>query len=620
MTGTGGATAEGGAVGEGGNPTSGGTNAEGGLTGKGGAPSEGGTSNGGANATGGTGSGGGTSTTGGSGTSGSGGTASGGSSTGGMTNGGAGSGGEGADSGAGGDGGSNNDGIVLRVNPGATGHAISPNIYGINVDADSPKCSNDSARFGLCRLGGSRYSTYNWENNASNAGNALCYQNDGALGSSNDPGLPATNLLSDAAGKASALLTIPIIDYVAADKNGGSATGCTGDVRGPNPTPGDTAYLNTRFKRNRAVKGSAFTLTPDTSDAFVNQDEFVNFVRDRAAGAPVMFGLDNEPGVWRATHPEAYLSDPTYADVVARNIEYATMLRATWPEAKVLGYVGYGWNDFINLQAAPDSAGKGEFVDFYLSSMQAASSSAGKRLVDYLDIHWFPELYVDNARIIGSGVTPEARRVRVQAPRSLWDDSYVEDSWITQFTTGGTAIRLVRRMQGKIDASYPGTGLSISEWNYGGEADISGAVAAADALGVFGREGVGVAAFRAFSTTPSFVLGAFAAFRNYDGAGAHFGDTSVSATSTDVSRVSVYASTDSATPGRVVVVVINRAEEDTASTLRIQGSATFASAAIYQLSSSAPLPSAKGSVTASAGNTFSLALPAYSISVLVPAP
>jgi hypothetical protein len=250
--------------------------------------------------------------------------------------------------------------------------------------------------------------------------------------------------------------------------------------------------------------------------------------------------------------------------------------------------------------------------------LQAAATSAGQRLVDYLDIHWYSEVYVGSDRIIGSVATPAARQARVQAPRSLWDSTYSEASWISVTQLGGGPIELIPRMKAKIDAHYPGTGLSISEWTYGGETDISGAVAAADALGVFGREGVGVATFRAASATPSFVIGAFAAFRNYDGAGARFGDTSVSASSSDVSRVSVYASTDSAAPDRVVIIVVNRAEELTLSTLHIEDAADFASAELYELSTDAALPSAKGSLTASAPNTFELALPAYSVSVLVP--
>ena len=81
----------------------------------------------------------------------------------------------------------------------------------------------------------------------------------------------------------------------------------------------------------------------------------------------------------------------------------------------------------------------------------------------------------------------------MQAPRSLWDPTYVEKSWITKQSTHGP-IRLLPRLQEKIDKHYPGTRLAITEYNYGGGADISGAIAQADVLGIFGREGVFAAA------------------------------------------------------------------------------------------------------------------------------
>ena len=66
-------------------------------------------------------------------------------------------------------------------------------------------------------------------------------------------------------------MTMPIVDYVAADKNGG------GDVRNSGAD-----YLSTRFKKNHEAKGSAFSTTPDASDADVYEDEFVAFLK----GAP----------------------------------------------------------------------------------------------------------------------------------------------------------------------------------------------------------------------------------------------------------------------------------------------------------------------------------------------
>ena len=69
--------------------------------------------------------------------------------------------------------------------------------------------------------------------------------------------------------------------------------------------------------------------------------------------------------------------------------------------------------------------------------MKAAEDSAGHRLVDYLDLHWYPEAKGGGARIVFDTAPTDAAKLaayqeaRMQAPRSLWDPAYKESSWIT---------------------------------------------------------------------------------------------------------------------------------------------------------------------------------------------
>ena len=70
--------------------------------------------------------------------------------------------------------------------------------------------------------------------------------------------------------------------------------------------------------------------------------------------------------------------------------------------------------------------------------MQQASAASGKRLLDVLDLHWYPEAQSsDNIRIDGPETTPTVVAARLQAPRSLWDATYMEHSWITEDWIGG---------------------------------------------------------------------------------------------------------------------------------------------------------------------------------------
>jgi hypothetical protein len=503
------------------------------------------------------------------------------------------------------------------VRTGADARPISPLIYGLNPINAS--CGEEHARFALCRLGGNPWSTYNWETNASNSGNDPaasdpgCFRNDAALGASDVPGAGVMETLQVAqAASATMLVTLPVLDYAAADKLGEGTTGCDGDVRN------STDYLTTRFVQNRARKGAAFSLVPDLTDGVVSQDEFVAFLKDSAPGATLIFGLDNEPGLWATTHAPIHPDAATYAEVVARSVEYATMLRDAWNEAEVSAFVGYGWLDFLSLQGAPDSAQNGDFVEYYLQAMSDASDTAGERLIDYLDVHWYPEVYDESVRVIGNGVTPALVEGRVQVSRSLWDTTYVEDTWIGNSIL--QPIALIPRLLAKIEQSFPGTKLSISEWTYGGGTHPSGAVAAADALGAFGRNGVALAGFRSRADDDAYILGAFRAFRDYDGQGASFGDVSVYAASNDPATASVYASVASNDPNRVVIIAINRRDTEKEALIVLEHASAFTTAQVYVIADGSPIPAPAASLTADPANRFTYALPAYSVSVIVPGP
>src|SRR5207245_6082678 len=145
-------------------------------------------------------------------------------------------------------------------------HAISPWIYGTNSSAWSGR----AAALTLGRAGGNRWTAYNWENNASNAGTDYLNQNDDFLGGGDTPGeaVRAPIAAAFAAGK-SFVQTVPMAGYVAADKLGG------GDV---NQTPN---YLATRFRVSVAKKGAPPADPPDLNDGTVYQDEFVAWLEHR---------------------------------------------------------------------------------------------------------------------------------------------------------------------------------------------------------------------------------------------------------------------------------------------------------------------------------------------------
>lgn len=489
--------------------------------------------------------------------------------------------------------------ILLTVDAKSAGMPISPYVYGTNLSAWNGR--QRYLTFG--RGGGNRMTAYNWENNASNAGSDWDHQNDDFLGGGDTPGEVYRSAV-DAAIKAGKgyLVTIPLVDYVAADKNGG------GDVA---QTPN---YLQTRFKQNRAKKGSAFAYPPNLNDAFVYQDEFVDWLEKKFPNRakPIFYCLDNEPDLWQDTHVRIHPENPGYQELWNRTRATAGAIKDVAPNTMVFGPVSYGFSGYLRLQNAPDHNNR-DFLDWYMQQNRAHQVSTGRRLVDVMDLHWYPEAYGDQGRIIGTGTSTGMVQARIQAPRSLWDPSYRENSWIANDWYNGP-VRLLPRLRQSIAANDPTMKLAFTEYYYGGGQHISGAIAQADVLGVFGREGVFAANLWPMQDNNVFIDAAFDAFRNYDGRGAAFGDRALPLTTSNVAEVTAYASKFTGRAG-MVSVVINKANASRNVELWLRGG-KFTTVSTYSLTSAAASVRAS-KVGTKNGEKVVLKLPAMSVNVVV---
>lgn len=496
---------------------------------------------------------------------------------------------------------------------------ISRFIYGCN-QCDQILDPNNQAfsHVTFTRIGGDRLTAYNWTNNASNAGSDWHCQSDDYLvampqcrGLEDVPGEANVPLLQAAyRDHAATLLTIPINGYVAADKNG------DGDVRAGGPD-----YLLKRFKPELPKKNAPFTLTPDPNAPFVYQDEFVNWVVQKFPygqtdpARPIWFNMDNEPGIWGGSHPEVHPKNPTYAELVARTIAYASAIKDVTPNTYIFGPAGYGWMDFIRLQNAPDAFGR-DFQVFYLQQMALAEKLYGRRLLDVMDVHWYPEAKIGDVRVTEEKSTPELVALRLQIPRSLWDPTYVEPSWVTRDSIRGEAIRLIPRLWEKINQNYPGTKLAFTEYNYGGGNDVSGGIAEADVLGIFGRSDIFAAAIWPDADMP-FLGGGLEMYRNFDGNGGSFGDVSIRAATDNFVASSVYASVDSNADGRMVLVAINKTAQPMPVEIRLSDFPAVSQASSYQLTAASANPQPGAAVRIeNQGQELSSTLPPYSVTTI----
>jgi hypothetical protein len=432
-------------------------------------------------------------------------------------------------------------------------------------------------------------------------------------------------ITADQGGGLATLFTVQMQGFVAADTSGPV------DMTNP-PSSAASRFKTVVFKKSTA-SGTPFTITPDTSDGNVYMDEFVWVVNQRfpaqnifgnaPATKPVFVSLDNEPELWRFTHREIQGDVAPNSDVyITKTISLASALKTQFPDLVIFGPAHYGFSGIFTWQDefSANPSGSNWFTDKYLQQLKAASTTFGRPLVDVYDFHWYPEATDGSGnRIIGlngTSLTDAQVQAIVQSPRSLWDLTYSENSWISNGVFGGGAIYLLPRLQAKINTANPGMKMSITEYNNGGARHIAGTIAQADNLGVFGAQGLFAANLWKQYDDESYLLGGFRAFRNFDGAGHHFGNTSVQALSSDTSKVSAYVSTDTTLPGRVVMVIINRSNAQ--QTVAINGQPLTGSAHLFQMTAASassqttiqPVPLATQAVS---GSSMTLTVPAYSV-------
>ena len=314
---------------------------------------------------------------------------------------------------------------------------------------------------------------------------------------------------------------------------------------------------------------------------------------------------------------------------VTKSLSLASALKAQFATAKVFGPAHYGFLGLYNWNydssENPTPTGYDWFFDQYVAAIQTASASAGHQLVDVYDFHWYPEATDSSGTrityLVGPTLTADQVQAIVQSPRSLWDSTYTENSYIAgpDGILGGP-INLLPRLKDKISHAGSTMGLSITEYNNGGSQHIAGTIAQADNLGAFGAQGLFAATFWVLYTTEPYTLGAFSAFRNFDGSGSNFGDTSVAASSSNNQAVTVYVSTDSSKAGRVVMVAINRSTAT--QTVNVTGQPLPTTTAhLYQMTATSTAgqttitPVAAGTQSVS-GTALTLSLPALSVTTI----
>lgn len=527
--------------------------------------------------------------------------------------------------------------IAITVDPGAELRPIDPRIYGVSFGPSGP----DVPAYPVRRWGGNSVTRYNWQADVSNKGSDWFFFNipEATPDPSQLPDGSTADLFVDDAFAASGepLMTVPTIGWTpmpVREKRWGFSVSdygpqtvtecsyfseppawCTADAgNGECGGANTTGYcVDGQIVGNDPLDTSIPIGPSFTTDWMAH---LAGRVGTAAEGGVRLWALDNEPMLWNSTHRDVHPGPATYDEVWTAGLAVAQAIKAADPAAITLGPVVWGWCAYFSSAAdaaypngscidGPDRQAHGglPFLQWYLRQSCAVEQSTGTRPVDMLDVHFYPQGGVSGLE--GDGEDPATAAKRLRSIKELYDPSYVSESWI------GQPIELIPMLRRWIDAECPGMGLAITEYRWGADDGPSGALAQAEVLAIFGREGVDLAARWVAPDHGTRTEEAFRLFLDYDGAGSRVEGMAVAATSADVDAVGAYAVR---APGDSLLVLLfnkdtasRQAEVAVAGTLMGDGT-------IYRFDAASPVGPA-GTVTPT-GSGFTLELPARSATLV----
>ena len=442
--------------------------------------------------------------------------------------------------------------LRARIGCDAKPAKISPFIYGIAAGDEGWANVRPPVR----RWGGNPTSRYNWEGHFNSSAKDWFFEN--------HPVAAYSQFLADTVAQgATTALTVPMLGWVAKD---GTSYSFPVSVFGPqketDPWRRD-AGNGVNAANEPVAPGPPTRTSVEAPPEWAKRWVLAIRAGDTKTGKRSVYEyiLDNEPMLWNTTHRDVHPDPLGYDELLERTIRYASAIREADPDAIIAGPAEWGWSNYI--YSAKDLAGHAvkadrlahgntPLVEWYLKKLREHEQKTHTRLLDVLDLHYYPQA----SNVYGGGnggVDRDTQLLRLRSTRSLWDSGYVDESWIKD------TVALLPRMREWVDKNYPGRGISIGEWNFGGEKDITGALATAEVLGRFGQFGVTSAFYWTSPPAGSASSFGFLAYRDFDGRGGHFLDWFLPTQSVD--NLSLFASRDK--DGKHLVVVALNMGPDT---------------------------------------------------------
>jgi len=540
--------------------------------------------------------------------------------------------------------------VTAQVDIKAAGTKISPYIYGAAMgDASAAQ----EMGITILRAGGNEVSPMNWKQGFTSHGSDWFYTNAG------EETPPEKNWLVTFFGKnkeagLESYVSMPMMGRVAKDSVSSAfdinkypdQDSWVGQLQPTDPHPnagsGKVFVKGPDGKQVTDKDGKPVLkeIDPDPDDTSMvitpeDQTEMLKFMIETLGygtadkGGLKFMALDNEPDIWAFTHKDMHPKGTSYDELLDRTKTYATLIKKIDPAIKIAGPVFSGWTGyfFSGLDGQEVNAGRGTWANppdyaahgnvpilkWWLQQVYEYEKKAGQRLIDILDVHFYPQngLYMG-----GRKNDPATMEKRVQETRVLWDGTWKDPSWMAGDENGKKLdgrLQVIRMMKKLIADNDPGLDLCLGEYCFSGEGDVSGGVTQAELLGIFAREGVAQAYYWFFPPVNSSTYFAFKMFRNPDGKHTAFGDTYLPSTVSAPDDISVHAAKDSAT-GRLTFVLVNkRAAKAAKVTIKLSASVKSQDVVFYQYSGQDRLAIGQLPTQKVAGNSVAVDLPPLSV-------
>ncbi len=530
-------------------------------------------------------------------------------------------------------------------------HQISPYLFGSNfMSPDAIKETNTT----INRWGGNTTTTYNWKTDNDNKGNDWFFLDD----FSKPEGTPETekgyykfikNTLEAGADVNFSIATGP---YIAKGHPSGGRYCSYPTSKYPEQDKTDGQGCGNGLKPGGKEKiwdnDPNLAFIPNSPEYQKGLVENIKKLFGGAAGKGVKFyTMDNEPGLWHDSHRDAVPKGISTDDLIDFNVKYASMVKSVDPDAKVIGMAAWGVLELAgsNLDMTPPGPDGFKHYDkvspadkwrdrkahgnqpqlvSFLKGVKAASEKAGKRLIDVVDIHWYPETYGkdskgDRPRLSENlSFDPVAAPKQFDAVREWYDPTYkVEWSWTAESDDNRKMLwdpfhPVIPALKKMIEEAYPGTKLAFNEYATGSQDHYHGALIRAAVLGVFMQEDVYMAQnwYQGDSKQPTYW--AQRLYGNFDGKGGKVRGKFLKSTSSHKDLMSF--ATDNG--GKKDVVLINK-NPTTPINVTVKLPAAAKSFMTYALGEGVGQRIVESGPEPAKGQEISVQVPAFSALVLV---